>query len=458
MNSPNYLVEKLDDYDTFRSIFKNTQSLKKGHYDKRNFFKHDPVVTTNENKKVYGFTHNERGPSKPVYMKPYKTNAPERAAIEEIVREWRENETVYCFFITLDLEHGYLQIPLTEKAKQKTPFITPDETGRFERMNFGLTNSTEELQRLMYLVLDPFCNLGVLCYLDDILITAKTWEEIIEKLIEVFERFRSANVTLKLPKCKFGKQEVDNLGFVINKNLIKPGSRKLEAIFKFPQPKNMHDARRFLGLKSLFRKFIPNHAIKYLTQLPEKNKIFKLEKVQEEWFETLKRELMNKPIFALCNPKAKTEEHTYACVDGIAGILLQLGSDNKWHLVYCESNITTETENKYHSSKLELMATVWTLVQLRQFLLGISFTAMTDCQALIYMNVKKSSNPQIARWNRLIEEFNFEIRHRPGTKMSHIDAISRAPVLISSDTLDSLIENKSEFCLTLSVEYQVLMM
>ncbi|GBN32766.1 Transposon Tf2-8 polyprotein [Araneus ventricosus] len=139
-------------------------------------------------------------------------------------------------------------------------------------------------------------------------------------------------------------------------------------------------------------------------------------------------------------------------------MLLQLGSDDKWHLVYCVSKKTTETENKYHSSKLELMAIVWKLERLRQFLLGISFTVVTDCKALIYMNAKKSSNPQIARWSLLIQEFNFEIRHRPGVRMSHIDAISRAPVLNSSDTLDSLIENKLVVCLTLSVEDQVLMM
>ncbi|GBN06588.1 hypothetical protein AVEN_226352-1 [Araneus ventricosus] len=42
--------------------------------------------------------------------------------------------------------------------------------------------------------------------------------------------------------------------------------------------------------------------------------------------------------------------------------------------------------------------------------------------------------------------------------MSNIYAISRAPVLNSSDTMDFLIENKLEVCLTLSVEDQVLMM
>ncbi|GBM24859.1 hypothetical protein AVEN_23405-1 [Araneus ventricosus] len=81
-------------------------------------------------------------------------------------------------------------------------------------------------------------------------------------------------------------------------------------------------------------------------------------------------------------------------------MLLQLGSDDKWHFVYCVSKKTTETENKCHSSKLELMAIVCTLERL---LLDISFTEVTDCQALIYMNAKKSSNPKVARWSLLFK-------------------------------------------------------
>ncbi|GBM20008.1 Retrovirus-related Pol polyprotein from transposon 412 [Araneus ventricosus] len=157
---------------------------------------------------------------KSVCMKPYKANVPKRAAIKEIVREWRENGIVSdtrssyaspvllvkkktgenrlviyfrrfnsqtikhkfpllkvddlleqlhdcSFFTTLNLVHGYLQIPLTENAKQKTAFITPDETGLFERMIFDLTNAPAVFHCLMYVPLGLLCNLDVLCYLDD---------------------------------------------------------------------------------------------------------------------------------------------------------------------------------------------------------------------------------------------------------------------------------------------------
>ncbi|GBN33441.1 hypothetical protein AVEN_171050-1 [Araneus ventricosus] len=64
LNSPDDLVEKLDDYDTLRSTFRSKRPRKERHYDKQNSLIDDPAVTTNERKKLYGITHNERGEPK----------------------------------------------------------------------------------------------------------------------------------------------------------------------------------------------------------------------------------------------------------------------------------------------------------------------------------------------------------------------------------------------------------
>ncbi|UYV65964.1 hypothetical protein LAZ67_3006014 [Cordylochernes scorpioides] len=253
--------------------------------------------------------------SKPVCLRPYKTTASEREAIREIVREWKDNGIVtetrspYAspvllvrkktgdhrlvvdyrrlniqtvkdkfplpriddlleglrnakFFTTLDLAHGYMQIPLTDKAKLKTAFITPDDTGQFERMIFGLANAPAEFQRLMHSVLGPLLNKKAFCYLDDVIIPAKDWREMIERLREVLERIRSAKLTLKPSKCEFGRREVEFLGYVISTGGLKPGPRKIKAIEEFPEPKNVHDIRRFLGLTNFFRRFVKDFARK----------------------------------------------------------------------------------------------------------------------------------------------------------------------------------------------------
>ncbi|GBM87939.1 hypothetical protein AVEN_81781-1 [Araneus ventricosus] len=60
LNSPDDLVEKLDDYDTLRSTFRSKQQRKEWHYDKQNSLKDDSAFTTNEKKRLYGIAHNER--------------------------------------------------------------------------------------------------------------------------------------------------------------------------------------------------------------------------------------------------------------------------------------------------------------------------------------------------------------------------------------------------------------
>jgi len=52
-------------------------------------------------------------------------------------------------FTQLDPTSGYLQIPLSAEASQKTTFITTDTTGEFTHMPFDLSGSVAEFTRLM---------------------------------------------------------------------------------------------------------------------------------------------------------------------------------------------------------------------------------------------------------------------------------------------------------------------
>ena len=139
---------------------------------------------------------------------------------------------------------------------------------------------------------------------------------------------------------------------------------------------------------------------------------------------------MKRPVLKIYNPKAaKTELHTDASAVGLGALLLQadkLGDPLK--LVYAISRRTTKTERFYHSSRLELLAIAWASGRLRNFLIGIEFTIVTDCQCLVNLNAWKTQNPQIARWMSEINEFRFNIEHRKGENMMHADALSQAPV------------------------------
>lgn len=59
-----------------------------------------------------------------------------------------------------------------------------------------------------------------------------------------------------------------------------------------------------------------------------------------------------------------TQVHTDASAVALSGILLQGPSSTELHLVYAVSKKITEAEAKYHSSRLELYAVIWSLNRL----------------------------------------------------------------------------------------------
>ncbi|GFX40375.1 retrovirus-related Pol polyprotein from transposon 17.6 [Trichonephila clavipes] len=62
---------------------------------------------------------------------------------------------------------------------------------------------------------------------------------------------------------------------------------------------------------------------------------------------------------------------------------------------------------------------------------------------------KKDLPAKIARWALMLEEFDYEVCHRPGRQMKHVDALSRYPIMmISSHDITQKIkeaQNKDEF-------------
>ncbi|GFY25800.1 transposon Ty3-I Gag-Pol polyprotein [Trichonephila clavipes] len=53
------------------------------------------------------------------------------------------------------------------------------------------------------------------------------------------------------------------------------------------------------------------------------------------------------------------------------------------------------------------------------------FKIVTDCSASQKTMQKKDIITRIARWVLQLEEFDYEIEHRAGSRMKHVDAVSR---------------------------------
>lgn len=149
----------------------------------------------------------------------------------------------------------------------------------------------------------------------------------------------------------------------------------------------------------------------------------------------MKEHLVKRPLLALYNPELETEVHTDASALGLGGILMQWQPCPKiLKPVAYFSRQTTPEERHFHSYELETLAVVCSLKKFRPYLLGINFTVYTDCNALRTTLTKRDLIPRIARWWLQISEYNFNIQYRPGSRMNHVDALSRNPPKRDSST------------------------
>ena len=164
-----------------------------------------------------------------------------------------------CVFMSkLDANSGYWQVPLDEESQELTTFITP--VGRFccTRGPYGLSSMQEIFSKKMDIVIDGLE--GVVKSTDDFLVYGKTVKQLEERTEKLLQRFEKYGVTVNVRKCLFERTEMDFLGHSITKDGIKPLQSKMDAVKNFPQPTNITELRRFMGMANQMAKFNPNLA------------------------------------------------------------------------------------------------------------------------------------------------------------------------------------------------------
>lgn len=104
----------------------------------------------------------------------------------------------------------------------KTAVITPLGLFEFLRMPFGLRNAAQTFQRFIDEVLRGLH--FSYAYIDYVLIASATPEEHRCHLRLVLERFQKHGIVINPSKCKFGVEELEFLGYTVNKHGIRPRS------------------------------------------------------------------------------------------------------------------------------------------------------------------------------------------------------------------------------------------
>ncbi|MCP4490712.1 MAG: hypothetical protein GY820_25880, partial [Gammaproteobacteria bacterium] len=229
------------------------------------------------------------------------------------------------YFSTLDISSAYWQVEVAPEHRHKTAFTTGFGLFQYRFMPFGLTNSPATFQRLMENVLNGLLWKTCFVFIDDVLVTGRTFSEHLENLEEVFQRLRDANLKLKLSKCFFCKPEVPYLGHVLSKHGIKTDPQKTAAIQNMAPPNNVKELQRFLGMVNYYTKFVSafSQLASPLHKLLQKSSTWKWSPICQEAFLSVKKALTNPPLLAYPKFDHPFFLQTDASKQAISGVLGQ---------------------------------------------------------------------------------------------------------------------------------------
>lgn len=97
---------------------------------------------------------------------------------------------------------------------------------------------------------------GLLVYMDDILIYAKTIEEHDALVEEVLKRLSQYNLAVAAHKCHWEVTKVEFLGYDISTTGISMTSDKTRCIQDWQAPTSLKGVQKFLGFSNFYRRFI----------------------------------------------------------------------------------------------------------------------------------------------------------------------------------------------------------
>ena len=164
---------------------------------------------------------------------------------------------------------GYWQVPLSERAKDISAFVTPD--GLFQYNHLACRMHPQPFREVTAEVE------GCEAYIDNVIIYSDNWSDHIQQITKFFGKLKEAKLTINLAKSEFGCAQISYLGDVVGQREVKLIDAKMKAISQFPFPKNKKELMRFRGMAGYYCCFCKNFStiVEPLTNLLHKRREFK---------------------------------------------------------------------------------------------------------------------------------------------------------------------------------------
>jgi hypothetical protein len=159
------------------------------------------------------------------------------------------------YMTSLDPSSALLQIPLEASSRKYTAFLFDTNVYQFQRVPFRTKNSLAAFVGGLRKVLGSDVSSFYACYVDEMVIFSKIFEEHSRHINLIFKKLTTAGFTINALKCKFCQHQMNFLGHVIGSEATSAYSQRIATISSYPAAINQKELRQLLGICRIHHKF-----------------------------------------------------------------------------------------------------------------------------------------------------------------------------------------------------------
>lgn len=334
------------------------------------------------------------------------------------------------FYSLIDLTGAFQQLRLTPEASKLVSINTPLGLFQYTRMPFGIKTASAIFQRFMDEILKdcPWAS----AYIDDVIVTASSAQEMRDRLIRLFEVLQRYNVKVNISKCVFCVTKVKYLGHEVSMEGIFPSKDKMSEILQLKHPSDVKELQSFLGLVNYFQKFIPHLSQKLspILELLKSGVQFRWADRQQEAFLRIKDEFRAEKMLAHFDSRKEPVICCDASDKGISAVLCH-EVEGTLSPVMFKSRTLTPAEKNYPILHRELLAVVFGFEKFYKYVLGKCTRLLTDHKPLLPI-LKSGLNlatvtTRVQRYLLRLNPYDFQVSYVQGKMNALADFPSRFP-------------------------------
>jgi hypothetical protein len=226
-----------------------------------------------------------------------------------------------------------------------------------------------------------------------------------------------------------------------------PEVKKVQKIVDWPMPRNIKEARRFVGIAVYYRIFIVEFSViaAPIFKLFKKNAWFRWTEDCQHAKDQLKSAITSAPVLVKLDfsPSTLPIVLNFDAV-GWGAVLSQVQTDGQVKPSWFESGIWNGAELKYDALKLECRGLLKAIKKLRFWLFRRHFQVETDSQTLVWLLNQPPNdipNAMMTRWLTYIWLFDFTPKHIHSHKNGAADGLSQRGHAPEDDEKDKDIDD-----------------